>query len=82
MTASGATGKRHSVECVREAEETVEQLRAALRGAGITLPSLRLDPVTVGREAPCPLVELGRCSVETAARLAVVLPPGREEVPG
>ncbi|WP_404827712.1 hypothetical protein [Streptomyces aureocirculatus] len=43
---------------------------------------MRLDPVTVGREAPCPLVELGRCSVETAARLAVVLPPGREEVPG
>ncbi|MFH8792685.1 hypothetical protein [Streptomyces sp. NPDC017941] len=46
------------------------------------MPSLRLDPVTVDREAPCPLVELGRCSVGTAARLAVVLLPGREEVPG
>ncbi|KUF20224.1 hypothetical protein AT728_31230 [Streptomyces silvensis] len=78
VTANGAAGKRHSAECVGEAEETVEQLRAALRGAGITLPSLRVDPLMIGREAPCPLVELGRCSVETAARLAVLL-PGRGE---
>ncbi|GGR75442.1 hypothetical protein GCM10010252_12380 [Streptomyces aureoverticillatus] len=73
MTANGAAGNSHSVGCVEEAEETVEELRAALAGTGISLPSLRVDPVTVVREAPCPLVELGGCPVETAARLAAVL---------
>ncbi|MET7377636.1 hypothetical protein ABZT08_02215 [Streptomyces sp. NPDC005526] len=63
----------HSAVCVREAEETLTELRAALEKAGITLPSLRLDPAGLAREAPCPLVELGRCSVETAARLVAVL---------
>ncbi|MFF9403983.1 hypothetical protein ACF1B0_00400 [Streptomyces anandii] len=63
----------HSAVCVTEAEETLTELRAALERAGITLPSLRLDPAGLAREAPCPLVELGRCSVETAARLAAVL---------
>ncbi|AKZ55611.1 putative secreted protein [Streptomyces ambofaciens ATCC 23877] len=64
---------RHSAPCVEEAEVAVKELRAALVKAGITLPSLGLDPVSLAREAPCPLVELGRCSVETAQRLAAVL---------
>ncbi|MER6165329.1 hypothetical protein [Streptomyces violaceorubidus] len=64
---------RHSAVCVEGAEDTVKELRAALAEAGITLPSLGLDPVSLAREAPCPLVELGRCSVETARRLAAVL---------
>jgi hypothetical protein len=64
---------QHSAPCVEEAEETVRELRAALLRAGITLPSLGLDPVSLAREAPCPLVELGRCSVETARRLAAAL---------
>ncbi|CAL9530699.1 hypothetical protein SUDANB6_04049 [Streptomyces sp. enrichment culture] len=51
----------------------VEELRAALAKAGITLPSLGLDPVSLARQTPCLLVELGRCSVETARRLAAVL---------
>lgn len=63
----------HSARCVEEAEETLKELRAALGKVGITLPSLGLDPVSLARRAPCPLVELGRCSVETAARLAAVL---------
>ncbi|MFD4256156.1 hypothetical protein ACFWR9_00580 [Streptomyces sp. NPDC058534] len=63
----------HSTLCVEEAEDTVKELRAALTKAGITLPSLGLDPVSLAREAPCPLVELGRCSVETAQRLAAAL---------
>ncbi|MGW8064815.1 hypothetical protein ACVV2G_21710 [Streptomyces ziwulingensis] len=63
----------HSALCVGEAEDTVKELREALAEAGITLPSLGLDPVSLAREAPCPLVELGRCSVETARRLAAVL---------
>ncbi|MEV5610188.1 hypothetical protein [Streptomyces sp. NPDC052225] len=63
----------HAAVCVEEAEETVEKLRAALTGAGIVLPSLALDPGSIARAAPCPLVELGRCSVDAAARLAAVL---------
>ncbi|MCX4233500.1 hypothetical protein ACH4Y0_05255 [Streptomyces sp. NPDC020707] len=72
-SAQQATDARHSTVCVEQAEETVKELREALATAGIKLPTLRLDPVTLAREAPCPLVELGRCSVETAARLAAVL---------
>ncbi|GGX25727.1 hypothetical protein GCM10010297_53700 [Streptomyces malachitofuscus] len=51
----------------------VKELRAALAKAGISLPSLGLDPVSLAREAPCPLVELGRCSVATARLIAAVL---------
>lgn len=64
---------QHSALCVEEAEVTVKELRAALEKAGITLPSLRIDAASVAREAPCPRVELGGCSVEVAARLAAVL---------
>lgn len=64
---------RHSAQCAEEAEEAVKELRAALEKAGITLPTLRIDPASLAREAPCPLVELGRCSVATAQRLAAVL---------
>ncbi|MFD1657072.1 hypothetical protein ACFSL4_02190 [Streptomyces caeni] len=66
-------GGRHSARCVEEAEDIVKELRAALASAGILLPSLRLDPVSVAREAPCPLVELGGCSAGVAARLAAAL---------
>ncbi|MGW5661280.1 hypothetical protein ACWEWG_14430 [Streptomyces sp. NPDC003758] len=51
----------------------MKELRAALASAGITLPSLRLDPASLARETPCPLVELGGCSVDVAARLAAAL---------
>ncbi|MCX3058620.1 hypothetical protein OFY01_02300 [Streptomyces sp. GXMU-J5] len=64
---------KHAEQCVQEAEETVEKLRAALASAGIKLPSLGLDLGSIAREAPCPLVELGRCSVDVAARLAAAL---------
>ncbi|MEU9568491.1 hypothetical protein AB0D62_01080 [Streptomyces massasporeus] len=64
---------RHSALCAEEAEDVVKELRAELAKAGIVLPPLGLDPVSLAREAPCPLVELGRCSVETARRLAAVL---------
>ncbi|MFF7181391.1 hypothetical protein [Streptomyces sp. NPDC008121] len=51
-----------------------EELRDALAGAGIILPSLGLDAVTLSADPPRPLIELGRCTVETARRLAAVLP--------
>ncbi|MFF1696150.1 hypothetical protein ACFVXC_21390 [Streptomyces sp. NPDC058257] len=63
--------KAHSALCAEEAEETVQELRAELAGAGIILPSSRIDPTSWPREAPCPRIELGGCSVDTALRLAV-----------
>ncbi|KPI05529.1 hypothetical protein OK074_4448 [Actinobacteria bacterium OK074] len=73
MAAEQAPRATNAERCVEEAEETVEELRGALAKAGITLPSLGLDPAWLAGQPPRPLVELGRCSVEVAARLAAVL---------
>lgn len=66
-------GGRHSTLCVEEAEDIVKELRSVLAKAGIKLPSLRIDPATLAREAPCPLVELGGCSLDVAAKLVAAL---------
>ncbi|WP_405881484.1 MULTISPECIES: hypothetical protein [unclassified Streptomyces] len=58
---------------VTSTEEVVAQLKAALEGVGVVLPSLRVDPVTGASEEPFALVALGRCNVRTAVRLADVL---------
>lgn len=63
------------MDAVAAAEKTVQELRTALAGVGITLPSLGLDPLMVVRDVPAPLVELGRCTPETARRLAAALAP-------
>ncbi|MFJ5993944.1 hypothetical protein [Streptomyces sp. NPDC092370] len=63
---------RHSALCVEEAEDAVKELRAELAKAGRILPSSGLDPVSLVREAPCPLVESGRDSARTAGRLVAV----------
>lgn len=68
---------RHSVDCIEEAEDAVNNLRTALARSGITLPSLRMDLASYARETPCPLVELGRCNVDTVRMLAAVLPKER-----
>ncbi|MGA4849657.1 hypothetical protein ACOBQB_26625 [Streptomyces sp. G5(2025)] len=65
-------------ERLRAAEEAVRQLKAGLERAGVTLPSLRVDPLSVANEA-LPLVELGRCNLDTALRLACVLEGPRGE---
>ncbi|MEU6553009.1 hypothetical protein ABZ915_22385 [Streptomyces sp. NPDC046915] len=57
----------------RSAEEAVERLRAALRDVGIVLPSLRVDPVTGAHGDPYALVDLGRCNLDVASRLAAAL---------
>ncbi|MFG3498679.1 hypothetical protein [Streptomyces sp. NPDC047928] len=62
---------------LRMAEETVARLRGELGAAGVVLPSLRVDPVTATGEEPYPLVELGRCNLDTALRLAAVLHEAR-----
>lgn len=69
-----AAGRQADHERLRIAEEAVDELRRALRGAGVTLPSLRVDLVSYAGEASDPpLVELGRCTPATALRLAAAL---------
>lgn len=62
-----------SAERLRAAEEVVAQLRDGLGVVAVTLPSLRVDVVSLASEAPCPLVDLGCCNLDTALRLAAVL---------
>ncbi|MFJ8075571.1 hypothetical protein ACIQ7Q_16925 [Streptomyces sp. NPDC096176] len=62
-----------SAERLRTAEEVVAQLRAGLEVVSVTLPSLRVDVVSLAGEAPYPLIDLGRCDLDTALRLAAVL---------
>ncbi|MEV7670350.1 hypothetical protein ACWDNT_02200 [Streptomyces sp. NPDC000963] len=67
-----------STGTIGAAQEAVAELREALASAGITLPSLGLDVVTLAADPPRPLVELGCCTVETARLLAAAVLP-REE---
>jgi hypothetical protein len=60
-------------ERIRAAEEVVDQLRARFAEVGVTLPSLRVDPLSCASTEPFPLVELGRCNLDMALRLAAVL---------
>jgi len=62
-----------SAERLRTAEEVVDRLRAGLGVVSVTLPSLRVDVVSSASEAPYPLIDLGRCNLDTALRLASVL---------
>ncbi|MFD7625756.1 hypothetical protein ACFV7Q_06845 [Streptomyces sp. NPDC059851] len=58
---------------MQAAEEAVAQLREALDGVGVVLPSLGVDVVSAAGTYGLPLVELGRCNLDTALRLAAVL---------
>ncbi|MFE7662397.1 hypothetical protein [Streptomyces celluloflavus] len=60
-------------ERVRVAEVAAKELGSVLRALGITLPSLGIDPVSLASSSMAPLVELGRCNLATAHRLAEVL---------
>ncbi|WP_329125670.1 hypothetical protein [Streptomyces sp. NBC_01353] len=70
--------ERPTTGTVQEAQEVAGELREALARVGITLPSLGLDVLTLAADPPRPLIELGRCTVETARRLAAVVLPGEE----
>lgn len=65
--------QKAAAERVRTAEETVVRLKADLAALGVTLPSLRVDPVSCAGNEPTPLVDLGRCNIDTAVRLCEVL---------
>jgi hypothetical protein len=57
-----------------EAASAVRELNESLAACGITLPSLRIDLPSCGFSAtPRPLVELGRCNLETVRKLTLVL---------
>ncbi|WP_369356638.1 hypothetical protein [Streptomyces sp. cg2] len=59
-----------------EVESVIKELREALARAGIVLPSLGLDPVSYAHRSMPPLVELGRCNMDTARRLSKALGEG------
>ncbi|MEV7468511.1 hypothetical protein AB0O20_18700 [Streptomyces kronopolitis] len=60
-------------ERMRQAEGVTAELQTALRAVGVTLPSLGVDPVSCASSHMAPLVELGRCNLDMARRLAGVL---------
>jgi hypothetical protein len=65
-----------AVDAIEDAEAARDELREALAGADVLLPSLGLDTVTFGCEYLPPLVDLGRCTPSVARRLAAVLRDG------
>ncbi|MGW7519811.1 hypothetical protein ACWGJ2_29945 [Streptomyces sp. NPDC054796] len=67
------SGRQDVVSARDEADSAAEELREALASHAITLPSLGTDTVTYASEYRYPLVQLGRCNVETARMLAAVL---------
>ncbi|MEU9122516.1 hypothetical protein AB0C96_22085 [Streptomyces sp. NPDC048506] len=71
MAQSGSAAER-----IEDAERAREELRAALKGAGITLPSLSLDGVSLAGDFPRPLVDLGRCTPDLARRIAETVRKG------
>ncbi|MGW6457542.1 hypothetical protein ACWF94_16760 [Streptomyces sp. NPDC055078] len=64
---------RHSRECMSDAEVAVRELVIALDQTGIVLPSVRVEADSYARERPCPLIELGRVTVDVVRRLAAAL---------
>ncbi|MFI5570900.1 hypothetical protein ACIA6T_26880 [Streptomyces sp. NPDC051740] len=71
------TGRRRTAtNQVQDAERACEELRDALKAAGVTLPSLGLDAASCAGSAPLALIDLGRCNVATARALASALRPG------
>jgi hypothetical protein len=64
----------------RETKSACEEPAKTLASAGITLPSLGLDPVTAaGRGShPRPLADPGCCNAETARALAEAVRAGAE----
>ncbi|QKW07241.1 hypothetical protein HUT18_13405 [Streptomyces sp. NA04227] len=71
--------QRPKTQAAREAEELCDELRTALRAVGVTLPSVRVDPVLWGDEQSVPsLIDLGRCNFGTARRLVEVVSKERE----
>jgi anti-sigma regulatory factor (Ser/Thr protein kinase) len=67
------TRTTRTVAAAEPAQATTEELRHALAGHGIRLPSLGVDVVTLARGWADPLVSLGNCPLDEARKLAAVL---------
>ncbi|SCK46436.1 hypothetical protein H181DRAFT_04135 [Streptomyces sp. WMMB 714] len=68
-----STGER-TLDALELSDRAVARLGDALAALGITLPSLSIDLLSCSRPlGPRPLVELGRCNLETAAALTAAL---------
>ncbi len=65
---------------IRDAETAKDELEKALSGAGIVLPSLGLDALSLASDYLPPLVELGRCNPATARKLASVVRDHKAEL--
>ncbi|MCM2577558.1 hypothetical protein [Streptomyces meridianus] len=64
-------------EAISSATEAVIELREALTAARVTLPSLSIDLVScTSLLEPRPLVDLGRCNLDTTRALATALRKG------
>lgn len=62
------------IEAVDAAAQAVVRLQTALAANGVKLPSLSVDLVSCSRPLdPRPLVELGRCNLDTADALTAAL---------
>ncbi|MFH8471413.1 hypothetical protein [Streptomyces sp. NPDC018000] len=60
-----------------DAQDCVNDLRAALAAHGVTLPSLGIDlPTFTARYRTSPLITLGNCNLPTARALAAALCKG------
>ncbi len=70
---SAANKKKTHAERIREAEQVRDALREKLREAEVVLPSLGVDAAGYCNEDSAPLIELGRCTVETAVKLSAAL---------
>ncbi|NLU68033.1 hypothetical protein [Streptomyces sp. HNM0574] len=58
---------------IKDAEGSLDTLRESLTRAGITLPSLQVDPSTWSSSTGPAMLDLGPCNTETAARLSALL---------
>ncbi|WP_030205077.1 hypothetical protein [Streptomyces sp. NRRL S-87] len=58
---------------IGEAEAARDELRAALAGVDVVLPSLGVDLVSLTSAYLPPLVELGCCRADVARKLAAAL---------
>ncbi|MFI8362546.1 hypothetical protein ACIGD1_20520 [Streptomyces sp. NPDC085612] len=68
---AGKSGR--SAEKTREAEAARDELREALAGVDVVLPSLGVDLVSLTSDYLSPLVELGSCRADVAWKLAAAL---------
>lgn len=62
-----------ALDALTQAEAAYDELADVLAHHGVTLPSLRLDAASCAPPAPRPLLDLGRCNIETAWQLASAL---------